>query len=122
MPAVLIVDDSPVARRALTQRLHSEGYEVIEAASVAAARKVDAYAFGCAIVDLELPDGDGTDLARFLAERRASLPIAFFTQGTSPSLVEDARNRGTVFKKPDMAPLVAWVKRAVRTSQPPPTK
>jgi DNA-binding response OmpR family regulator len=122
MRTVLLVDDSPVARRVVTQRLASEGFEVVEAATVAGARKIDVFTVGCAIVDLELPDGDGTDLARFLAEKRASLPIAFFTQGTAPSLIEGARGRGTVFLKPDLNPLVAWVKRAIRTSQPPPTK
>lgn len=122
MRTVLLVDDSPVARRVMTQRLTAEGYEVIEAASVAAARKVDVFALGCAIVDLELPDGDGTDLARLLSEKRPSLPVAFFTQGAAPSLVEGARGRGAVFLKPDLNPVIAWVKRAVRTSQPPPTK
>jgi DNA-binding response OmpR family regulator len=122
MRTVLLVDDSPVARRVVTARLVPEGFDVVEAASVAAARKVDVFTLGCAIVDLELPDGDGTDLARLLAEKRPSLPIAFFTQGTAPSLIEGARGRGTVFLKPDLGPLVAWVKRVVRTSQPPPTK
>lgn len=122
MRIVLLVDDSPVARRVMTQRLIAEGYEVVEAASVAAARKIDVFTLGCAIVDLELPDGDGTDLARLLSEKRPSLPVAFFTQGTAPSLVEGARGRGAVFLKPDLAPVIAWVKRAVRSSQPPPTK
>jgi DNA-binding response OmpR family regulator len=122
MRIVLLVDDSPVARRAVTARLVSEGFDVVEAASVAAARKIDVFTLGCAIVDLELPDGDGTDLARQLAEKRPSLPMAFFTQGTAPSLMECARGRGAVFLKPDLNPLVAWVKRAVRPSQPPPTK
>jgi two-component system response regulator PilR (NtrC family) len=122
MRTVLLVDDSPVARRALTQRLTSEGFEIAEASTVAAARKVDVFTLGCVIVDLELPDGDGTDLARHLAEKRPSLPIAFFTQGSAPSLVEGARGRGMVFLKPDLTPVVAWVKRSVRPSQPPPTK
>ena len=89
---------------------------------MAAARKVDFALLGCAIVDLELPDGDGTDLARTLLEKRPNLPIAFFTQGTAPSLVEGARSRGPVFLKPDVNPLLAWVKRTTRPSQPPPTK
>jgi DNA-binding response OmpR family regulator len=122
MRTVLLVDDSAVARRVLARRLEAEGFQVIEASSAAMARKVDAASLGCAIVDLELPDGDGTDLARALAERRPALPIAFFTMGAAPSLVEGARARGPVFLKPDVNPLVAWVKRTVRPSQPPPTK
>jgi CheY-like chemotaxis protein len=122
MRTVLLVDDSAVARRVLARRLEAEGFQVVEAATAAAARKVDIATVGCAIVDLELPDADGTELARGLTEKRPSLPIAFFTMGTAPSLVEGARSRGPVFIKPDVTPLLAWVKRTVRPSQPPPTK
>jgi CheY-like chemotaxis protein len=122
MRTVLLVDDSAVARRVLSRRLEAEGFQVAEAASMGAARKVDFASLGCAIIDLELPDGDGTDLARALVEKRPALPVAFFTMGTAPSLVEGARARGPVFFKPDMSPVVAWVKRTTRPSQPPPTK
>jgi DNA-binding response OmpR family regulator len=122
MRIVLLVDDSAVARRVLARRLEADGFQVSEASSMTAARKVDVASLGCAIIDLELPDGDGTDLARVLLEKRPNLPVAFFTMGTAPSLVEGARARGPVFLKPDMSPVVAWVKRTTRPSQPPPTK
>jgi CheY-like chemotaxis protein len=122
MPTVLIVDDSAVARRVLARRLETEGFTVTEASTMGAARKVDPATLACAVIDLELPDGDGTDFARTLLEKRPGLPVAFFTMGTAPSLVEGARARAQVFFKPDLGPLVAWVKRAVRPSQPPPTK
>jgi two-component system, NtrC family, response regulator len=122
MWTVLLVDDSAVARRVLARRLEADGFRVCEASSVATARKVDCSSLGCAILDLELSDGDGTDLARTLLEKRPALAIAFFTTGTAPSLVEGARSRGPVFMKPDFSPVVAWVKRTTRPSQPPPTK
>jgi DNA-binding response OmpR family regulator len=122
MRTVLLVDDSAVARRVLARRLEADGFHVTEAASLSMARKVDLATLGCAIVDLELPDGDGTDLARSLQERRPGLAVAFYTMGTAPSLVEGARARGTVFLKPDLNPITAWVKRTMRPSQPPPTK
>jgi len=122
MWTVLLVDDSAVARRVLARRLEIDGFRVCEASSLATARKVDLASLGCAILDLELADGDGTDLARTLLEKRPSLPIAFFTMGTAPSLVEGARSRGPVFIKPDFNPVVLWVKRTTRPSQPPPTK
>ena len=122
MRTVLLVDDSAVARRVLARRLEAEGFLVTEASSMAMARKVDFATLGCAIIDLELPDGDGTDLARLLLEKRPSLSVAFFTMGTAPSLMEGARSRGPVFLKPDVNPVLAWVKRTTRPSQPPPTK
>jgi DNA-binding response OmpR family regulator len=124
---VLLVDDSPVARRVLADRLTAEGYAVREVGSVHGGRGLDATALAslaCAVLDLELGDGDGTDLAASLLAKRPSLPIAFFSAGARPSLVESARARGPVFLQPDLGALVAWVKRAQQTitSYPPPTK
>jgi CheY-like chemotaxis protein len=122
MRTVLLVDDSPVALRVLARRLVAEGFDVREESTAAAARGHDPAALACAIVDLELPDGDGTDLAAALLAKHPSLPVAFFTAGAPPSLVERARAHGPVFTKPDAEAIVAWVKRTARPSQPPPTK
>jgi FixJ family two-component response regulator len=92
---------------------------VHEASSAAAARGTDATALTCAIVDLELDDGDGADLAADLLGRRASLPVAFFTAGAAPQVVDRARRRGPVFDKPNVDAIVDW---AMRVAQPPPTK
>jgi CheY-like chemotaxis protein len=123
MRTVLLVDDSAVSRRVLARALAAAGYAVAEGDSMRAAVRTDPVRIDCAIIDLELGDGDGTAVASSLRGRRPSLPVAFFTTGTTPSLVEAARSQGPVFLKPDVAPVVAWVKRAIGSpSQPPPTK
>jgi CheY-like chemotaxis protein len=119
MPTVLLVDDSPVVRHVLARQLRGEGFEVHEEASAKSGRAVAPAPLACAVVDLELPDGDGPDLVAALRAARPTLPVAFFTAGASPSLLERARAFGPVFSKPDVAPVVAWVKRV---AQPPPTK
>jgi two-component system OmpR family response regulator len=119
MPTVLLVDDSPVARHALAKRLVAEGFAVREAQSVRDAHASTTIAPSCAVLDLQLPDGDGTDLAAALVAKHPGLPVAFFTTGAVPSLVESARGRAPVFIKPDDNPLIAWVKRVARPSQPP---
>jgi CheY-like chemotaxis protein len=119
MRTVLLVDDSPVVRRAVTRRLEAEGFRVHEESSIAAARGVEVGGLACAIIDLELPDGAGSDLAATLLGQREALPIAFFTAGAPPSLLERARAQGPVFPKPDVEAIIAWAKRA---GQPPPTK
>jgi CheY-like chemotaxis protein len=119
MRTILLVDDSPVARRVLARRLRSEGFLVHEESTVADAREADASALTCAIIDLELADGDGNDLAAGLLRKRGSLPIAFFTAGASRSILEQARGLGPIFQKPDINAIVAWAKSA---GQPPPTK
>jgi DNA-binding response OmpR family regulator len=119
MRTVLLVDDSPVARRVLARRLAAEGFDVREESLAAAAYAADTSVLSCAIIDLELNDGNGSDLAAALLGRRASLPVAFFTAGATTSLLERARTHGPVFNKPDVDAIVAWAKRA---DQPPPTK
>jgi CheY-like chemotaxis protein len=119
MRTVLLVDDSPVVRRAVARRLEAEGFRVHEEGSAGEARRADASGLTCAIIDLELVDGSGGDIAAALLSSRPSLPIAFFTAGAPPLHLEQARAHGPVFKKPDIDAIVAWAKRA---PHPPPTK
>jgi len=123
MRTVLVVDDSPVARRALALRLAAEGIDVREAASVATGRSVDVADLTCAVIDLQLDDGDGPDLAAALLARRPGLPVAFFTSAADAALAGRARAQGPLFVKPDLDAVVAWVIRTVTPAcQPPPTK
>ena len=117
--SILVVDDSPVVRRALARRLASEGFVVCEASSAADARNSDPTLLVCAVIDLELPDGDGPDVAATLLKARRSLPLAFFTSSTTAQLRERARGHGPVFDKPNLDAVVAWAKEV---AQPPPTK
>jgi CheY-like chemotaxis protein len=106
-------------RRALARRLASEGFVVCEASSAADVRDSDPSLLACAVIDLELPDGDGPDLAATLRNARGSLPLAFFTASTAAQLRERARAYGPVFDKPNLDAVVAWAKKV---AQPPPTK
>ncbi len=122
MPAILLVDDSAVARRAVARRLSVEGFEVREAGSAAEARAVPLNGLCCAIIDVELPDGDGPELAAELEIRSPGLPVAFFTAGASAELVARAQARAPVFAKPLLDPLIAWAVARRPQAQPPPTK
>jgi CheY-like chemotaxis protein len=113
---VLLVDDSAVARRAVARRLEAEGFDVQEESSAARAVRVDASTLACAIIDLELADGDGSQVAAALLGKRAFLPVAFFTAGASPTLLEHAGAHGPVFRKPDVDSIVAWAKRVASPS------
>jgi CheY-like chemotaxis protein len=119
MPSVLLVDDSAVARHALSRRLKAEGFDVLEAASTAAARAIPLSGLSCAIIDVDLLDGDGPSLASELRSVSPSLPVAFFTAGAPAELVGKAQQHGPVFTKPAIDPVIAWARSAI---QPPPTK
>ncbi|NOT34968.1 MAG: sigma-54-dependent Fis family transcriptional regulator [Candidatus Eisenbacteria bacterium] len=71
MPSLLIVDDEPNIRSSLKAALEREGYQVDEAASIAAARDRLREACDFVLLDVWFPGENGLDL---LAEIHASAP------------------------------------------------
>jgi CheY-like chemotaxis protein len=112
--AVLFVDDSPLARAATSRLLGERGVRVLALGSRGEALGVDALSFRAALLDLELPDGLGTEVAAQLRDDAPAIPIAFLTGGGPPSIVDAARLLGPVFSKTaDIEAAVAWVVAAV---------
>jgi signal transduction histidine kinase len=60
---ILLVDDNVDLVDNLSEILGDEGYEVLRATSCATARARATEGFDVALVDIRLPDGDGTELA-----------------------------------------------------------
>jgi two-component system, response regulator RegA len=114
LPTVLVVDDSQVARRALVGRLVAHGHAVVELDSMRTGSAASLDGVACAVLDLELGDGDGVQVADALRARNAQLPIAFFSGAPTSTLATRARAYGPVFSKPDDLERVAeWVDLAV---------
>lgn len=110
MGRVLVADDSPLVRAAVVRRVRETGNEVVEADSVASAATVDATGLACALLDLDLGDGWGTDVAERLRSSAAELPIAFFTSEQGGDRVERAKAFGPVFAKPEeIDGAIAWI-------------
>ena len=86
---ILVVEDHPTTRTFLSDNLSADGYEVIEAESMADARRLLGGAFpDLAIIDLGLPDGDGLDL---LAHVRAADRVGGRLDPDLPLLVLSGR-------------------------------
>ena len=96
---VLFVDDSAVARAATVRRLGREGLVVTALGSSREAERVDPTRFAAALLDIELGDGFGPDLAALLRRAAPSLPIAFLTGGGPGAVLDAARAIGPVFEK-----------------------
>ena len=63
--SILVVEDSPLLRKQVVASLEKLGADVTAAADLAAARRfVAELGFDFAILDVNLPDGLGTDLLR----------------------------------------------------------
>ena len=105
---VLVADDSPLVRVTLSRRFKQAGLTVIEAESVRAASAIDGASLDLAVLDFDLGDGYGDEIAAHLRENNATLPIAFFT--SSEDGTERTVDYGPIFAKPAQAEdVVAWV-------------
>jgi CheY-like chemotaxis protein len=110
---VLIVDDSKLARALLTRRLEADGHTIAAHTCTreGCAASIDGVA--CAVLDLELGDGDGVEVAAALRARAPALPIAFFSGAPEGEIASRARAYGHVFAKPSELDKVAcWVGEA----------
>ena len=96
---MLYVDDSSLARALAARMLAERGVGVTVLASTREASAVDPGGFAAALLDLELGDGLGTELAVRLRAAAPDLPIAFLTAGGPGEALAEAGRLGPVFSK-----------------------
>jgi two-component system, NtrC family, response regulator PilR len=85
---VLVIDDEPDIRELLDLTLSRMGLQVTTAEDLGAARRALAgKSFSFCLTDMRLPDGNGLDLVREIAEKYPQLPTAVIT---AHGKVEDA--------------------------------
>jgi two-component system, OmpR family, KDP operon response regulator KdpE len=119
--SVLVVDDEPQILRALQTSLRGAGYEVFTAATAtaalveAAARRPDAV-----ILDLVLPDGDGTEVCRELRTWTSVPVIVLSAVGEESEKVAalDAGADDYVTKPFGIDELLARLRAALRRADP----
>jgi CheY-like chemotaxis protein len=111
--SVLIADDSSVARKRLCTRLGAAGVAdiVLAISRDTALECVDEAELACALLDIDLGDGFGTDVARSIRARGSRIPVAFFTSSATRELRDEATTFGPVFDKhTELEDAVAWVR------------
>jgi len=85
---VLVIDDEPAIRELLNLTLSRMGLSVTTVEDLAAARRaLMTTDFSFCLTDMRLPDGNGLDLVREIAENYPRLPVAVIT---AHGKVEDA--------------------------------
>ena len=76
---VLLVEDDEAIGMGLTYSLEKEGYEVVAAKNAAEARSVwKPEKYEICVLDINLPDGSGYDLCRFIKQSE-DVPVIFLT-------------------------------------------
>lgn len=78
--SILVVEDNPDIVIGLQDLLQHEGYHVTVAGTCASAiAHIGMQRFNAILLDLGLPDGDGSDVLREVQHRDASLPVIIIT-------------------------------------------
>ncbi len=80
LPRVLVVDDEEDILELLELALVRMGLEVVRASGVQQARqRLDAGRFDLCLTDMRMPDGEGLEVVRHIAERGLDVPVAVIT-------------------------------------------
>ena len=94
---VLIVDDHPAFRRALTSALRMvEGFEVAGEAGggVAACQEAANIRPDVVLMDLSMPDLSGIEAMKVIHETRPDVPVVILTAHADPGVEKEAREAG----------------------------
>lgn len=122
MERILVVEDDLALSTGLCFELDSAGYLTVAAYNCAKARYLlDAERFSLAILDVNLPDGNGFDLCREVKAARPELPVIFLTANDLEADVLNGFDMGAedyVTKPFNMQILLRRVEVALRRGKP----
>lgn len=80
VPRVLVVDDEPDILELLELTLLKMGLQVERASNVSEAlRRLDNNSYSLCLTDMRMPDGEGLDIVRYIAEKNLDVPVAVIT-------------------------------------------
>jgi DNA-binding NtrC family response regulator len=118
-PTILVVDDEPLIRWSLKDRLTQEGYRVIEADTAAAALAL-ADGADLVLLDYRLPDGDGLTVLKTIKERDPDTLVILLTAFSSVETAVEAMKQGAYHfaNKPfHLDEIVLVVEKALETTR-----
>lgn len=115
MKKILILEDDIMIASGVTYALEAEGYEAIHATDVRSAIEIiGKTTFNLAILDMQLPDGNGFDVSKKLMGKNT--PVIFLTVVDDESNIVKAFDEGAddyVVKPFRIRELIARVKRTL---------
>jgi DNA-binding NtrC family response regulator len=117
---ILVVDDEALIRWSLTERLHAEGYEVLEADTGQAALEKLPEGVDLVLLDYRLPDTDGVSVLRKIKEFDQEVLVILLTAYASVDTAVEAMKQGAYHfaNKPfNLDEVAATVERALETTR-----
>jgi DNA-binding response OmpR family regulator len=95
---LLLVEDEATLARAMARLLRRSGYEVFLAGTISEARSAPG-TFSLGVFDVDLPDGDGLELADALSAAGVVRRAVFFSGSSSPERRARAARLGPFVEK-----------------------
>lgn len=117
---ILVVDDEQLIRWSLSDRLKSEGYNVIEAETAAEALARSADGVDLVLLDYRLPDDDGLSVLKKIKERNQDTLVILLTAYSSIETAVEAMKQGAYHyaNKPfNLDEIVLVVEKALETTR-----
>jgi DNA-binding NtrC family response regulator len=125
MSRVLVVDDQSDVRAMISIVLRVNHFEIVEAASAAAALKAfEESGFDLAVVDIFLQGTNGSDLIGTMRERVPDLPVVAISGMTALDFLSEPAGLSTVvclqkpFRPNDLMRAIEAARQAVRQPSP----
>lgn len=119
---VLVVDDEPDIRALLEITLNRMELSCVTAASVAEAIEyIDQHGFDLCLTDMNLGDGNGLSVIKYIQEKQPELPVAMITAYGSTETAIEAMKAGAfdyVAKPIDLNKLRSLIESALNMQQP----
>jgi len=107
---VLVVEDDPSSRRALTRLLQLKGFQATFAAGVAEAIQRLQQNPTCVLLDLMLPDGNGATVLEYIRTRQLPIRVAVTTGASNWQAMLAQLQPDALFTKPlDFNQVVNWL-------------
>ena len=91
---ILVVDDEPLIRWTLSERLSQDGHEVVEAETAKAALARFGAGIDLVLLDYKLPDSDGLQVLRSMKAADSDVPVILLTAFSSVETAVEAMKQG----------------------------
>ena len=117
---ILIVDDEPLIRWSLAERLRVDGYDIVEAGTATEAIELAEQGFDLVLLDFRLPDGDGLSVLRAVRDLDPDTLVIMLTAHTIIETVVEAMRTGAfdyATKPFDLDDVAMRVSRAMETTR-----